>query len=106
MEVVFGDSSNNEKLTIVKTIGSEHSSLTGHIAIERSYDDAVITDECDIIKKCNSASDGEGNCYDWYYALNHKKVIEKIVRFEDVPEDVKNQIIDEYTLDLIEQGVV
>lgn len=107
MEYVFGNITKKDvQHQVLKTIDNKHSDLSGKFINTKKYDDTVISDSCEIIEKYHSSEDIEGNCYDWYLIKNHNRTIDKIIRFVDVPKDIKNQIIDEYTLDLIEQGVL
>ena len=107
MEYTFGIIfKKGQEHRVLKTIDNKHTELTGTFSVTKEYDDTVISDTCDILNKYYSAEDVEGNCYDWYEISNHNRKIDKIIRLVDIPEDIKNQIIDEYTLDLIEQGVI
>lgn len=68
MEYIFGSD--------LKTVGDVHTDLKGHQLTQRTYDDTVITDTFDVVKKYHSAEDSEGNCYDWYYITNHTQKID------------------------------
>ena len=59
----------------LKTIG-ERTDYSGEIQLVTEYDDAIITDTCEIVEKYYSAEDIEGNCYDWYEVKNHNRTIE------------------------------
>ena len=77
MEYIFGNIIKGGKKTqILKTVGETHTNLSGSIVTSKEYDDAIITDSCEIVEKYHSAEDSEGNCYDWYKVLNHSKKIE------------------------------
>ena len=104
MKYIFG--TNRKGKENIKIIDTKHNNYSGSIEFITEYDDTKITDTFEIIKKYYSSEDVEGNCYDWYEIKNHNRIIDKIIREIDVPDDIKNNIIDEYTLSLIEQGVI
>ena len=70
----------------LKTIG-ERTNYSGEIQLVAEYDDAIITDNCEIVSKYYSAEDSEGNCYDWYEVLNHNRTIE-YREFEETEGDM------------------
>ena len=77
MEYIFGNIIKNGKKTqILKTVGETHTNLSGSFVTSKEYDDAIITDSCEIVEKYHSAEDVEGNCYDWYLIKNHNRKIE------------------------------
>ena len=77
MEYIFGNIVKDGKRTqILKTVGETHTELSGTFIISKEYDDAIITDSCEIVEKYYSAEDIEGSCYDWYEVQGHSKKIE------------------------------
>lgn len=77
MEHIFGSVvKDGKKIQILKTVGESHTNLGGSFIVSREYDDATITDSCEIVEKYHSTEDIEGNCYDWYEVQNHSKKIE------------------------------
>lgn len=76
MEYVFGRvRRNGVMLENLKTVGEEHTSLTGSTSITRKYSDSHITDNFEVVEKYRS-EEIDDLCYDWY-------VIEKHTRYED-----------------------
>lgn len=76
MEYIFGNDSDS-LVENLKTVGPEHSDLTGFCEVIREYPDCTITDRFAVEEKTNSTEDGEGNCYDWYIIKNHSRTIDK-----------------------------
>ena len=87
MEYVFGRIQGGYEN--IKTIGTEHSSLSGHCILSTKYPDQTITDEFDIVEKYESKDDAEGRCYDWYSIINRQRTIDKS---EAIKEDYQAQI--------------
>lgn len=55
----------------LKTVGTEHSNLSGFFSSVRDLPDGTkITDHCRIIRKYASKESG-GLCYDWYLIDSH-----------------------------------
>ena len=73
MKYIFGTT--KKDMENLKTIG-ERTNYSGEIQLVTEYDDAIITDICEIVSKYYSAEDIEGNCYDWYEVKNHNRHIE------------------------------
>ena len=73
MKYIFGTT--KKGMENLKTIG-ERTNYSGEIQLVTEYDDAIITDICEIVSKYYSAEDIEGNCYDWYEVKNHNRHIE------------------------------
>ena len=77
MEYIFRNAvEDGKKNQILKTVGETHTNLSGTFVISKEYDDAIITDSCEIVEKYHSTEGIEGNCYDWYEVINHSKKIE------------------------------
>lgn len=73
MKYIFGIT--KKGIENLKTTG-ERTNYSGEIQLVTEYDDAIITDSCEIVEKYCSAEDIEGNCYDWYEVANHNRHIE------------------------------
>lgn len=72
MDYVFGTASRNGvNVETVKTVGSNHSGLTGHVSVRREYADSHITDVFDVIGRIDSRDGDDGLCYDWYEIDRH-----------------------------------
>ena len=52
--------------------------MMGYCEVERKYPDRIITDRFLILRKMGSATDAEGNCYDWYEIGRHNRLEDKI----------------------------
>lgn len=72
MEYIYGTSTRNGALCEnLKTVGVEHSNLSGYINTVREFGDGTkITDHCRIVKKYAS-KEVNGVCYDWYTITDH-----------------------------------
>lgn len=69
---------NGETVENLKTVGAEHSNLSGVIETKREFDDGVtITDRCRIVEHYHSDVDAGGNCYDWYVIDQHYRYIDR-----------------------------
>lgn len=78
MEYIYGfEQRNGIIIENLKTVGEEHSELSGFIQTVREYSDAVITDTCCIVERYKTEEDAEGNCYDWYSISNHWRSIDR-----------------------------
>jgi hypothetical protein len=51
--------------------------MMGYCEVERKYPDRIITDRFLILRKIGSATDAEGNCYDWYEIGRHYRLEDK-----------------------------
>jgi hypothetical protein len=77
MEYIFGNVKLHGKLVhILKTVGDEHTNLTGANQIERKYSDCIITDEFVVKEKYLSKTDSADRCYDWYIITDHYRYID------------------------------
>lgn len=72
MEYIYGTSTRSGVLAEnLKTVGVEHSNLSGYINTQRNLADGTkITDRCRIVKKYAS-KEANGLCYDWYIITDH-----------------------------------
>ena len=77
MDYIFGTSTRTSKtLENLKTVGAEHTNLSGFISAVRDFEDgSKIEDRCRIIKKYAS-KDAGGKCYDWYLIDNHYRIVD------------------------------
>lgn len=77
MEYIYGITQRNGVIVEnLKTIGDQHSNLSGFIQTIRKYDDSAITDSCNIIEHYQSNEDSQGKCYDWYIITDHWRNID------------------------------
>ena len=77
MEYIFGTvQRGGVNVDNLKTVGTEHSDLSGKVNVVKKYNDNEITEVCDIVEKYHSA-ESEGVCYDWYYIKNYFRVEDK-----------------------------
>ena len=76
MEYIFGsnDCTGEE---VLKTVGTEHSVLSGFKQTVREYPDCTITDSFHVVRKTKSDEDCEGKCYDWYLIDRHSRIIDR-----------------------------
>lgn len=92
MEYIFGTIDRRGIVTdILKTVGSEHTDLTGKHEIVRKYNDCTITDVFTVAAKYLSKSDDEGKCYDWYEIRDHYRYMDY---FSPQKEELTNSISD------------
>lgn len=72
MEYIYGKSTRNgETRESLKTVGDEHSNLSGYISTVLEFPDGTkITDHCRIVEKYAS-KEASGKCYDWYIIDSH-----------------------------------
>lgn len=86
MDYFYGTCIQNDTLCEnLKTIGIEHSNLSGYINTVRDFFDGTkIVDRCKILKKYAS-KESNGLCYDWYIITDH-------YRDTDTTEKSKAQI--------------
>ena len=77
MDYIFGTSTRTgETIENLKTVGTEHTNLSGFISTVREFEDgSKIEDRCRIIKKYAS-KDAGGKCYDWYLIDNHYRIVD------------------------------
>ena len=105
MEYIFGSNDFTGE-EVLKTIGAEHSDLSGFQQTVREYPDCTITDSFFVVRKTKSAEDEEGKCYDWYLIDQHNRYVDKSVALKQAQEDADAMAIDhEYRLTLLELGV-
>ena len=91
MEYVFGEVfRNGSYIENVKTTGKEHSDLKGFCHVERIYPDMIITDDFRVVKKYNSAENGE-LCFDWYEIDSYRRTVDK---FSPAREEIEAGIND------------
>lgn len=83
MDYIFGTSTRTGKtLENLKTVGTEHTNLSGFISTVREFEGgSKIEDRCRIIKKYAS-KDAGGKCYDWYLIDNHYRVVDNSGRID------------------------
>lgn len=83
MDYIFGTSTRTGKtLENLKTVGAEHTNLSGFISTVREFEDgSKIEDRCRIIKKYASKDTG-GKCYDWYLIDSHYRVVDNSGRID------------------------
>ena len=62
----------------LKTIGAQHSQLSGVIEVVREYPDNIITDAFRIVEHYKTAVDEEGRCYDWYIIADHSRTMDNL----------------------------
>lgn len=92
MEYIFGViSRNGVSVEQLKTVGKEHTDLTGFQKTVRNYPDSIIVDNFRIVEKYNSAEDVAGNCYDWYLIDNHNQYVDN---YTPVAKQTERQITD------------
>lgn len=96
MEYVFGSRERHGVVEdILKTKGDKHSNLSGSAEVERQYEDCIITDVFNIVRKYQSKKDKAGNCYDWYIIDNHFRYIDKYTpNIGKVEERIDGEISD------------
>ena len=91
MEYVFGFVTRNKReIENLKTI-NEDAEFSGSIALTTTYDDAKITDTCDVVEKYGTTTDEAGNVYSFYEVKHHVKTIEKLG--EDVNEAIDDLVV-------------
>ena len=100
MKYIFGLT--KQGMENLKTIG-ERTNYSGEIQLVTEYDDAVITDSCEIVSKYYSAEDSEGTCYDWYEVKNHNRTIE-CREFEETASVM--MLMDETDTEVTEDDIV
>lgn len=99
MEYIFGNvRRNGVNLENLKTVGEEHSDLSGFVSITREYADSNITDNFTIAEKYRCIDGEDGKCYDWYVIENHSRYEDRFTPGIAVTE----QEITEHDLSLIE----
>lgn len=77
MDYVFGpEYFDGADIETVKTVGSEHTDLTGTVTVVRKYTDSDITDTFKVVRKIRTAEDVEGRRYDWYEIRGHYRYID------------------------------
>ena len=88
----------------LKTIGEE-TELSGQIELTTEYDDAEITDMCEIVEKYNTVTDQEGKIYNFYETRNHIKKISYAIT-EEAVEQIKADYRDELVSEVSSIGYV
>lgn len=72
MEYVFGTVKRKGiDIENLKTVGEEHTDLSGRCIIKRVYPDREVEDIFTIEDHYGSGEDSEGTCYDWYLIKDH-----------------------------------
>ena len=74
MDYVFGTEG---EIEVLKIKGDAHTDLTGYQQTVQEFPGEKITDNFRVVRKLNSAEDGEGNCYDWYEIDRHYREIDR-----------------------------
>lgn len=74
MDYVFGTVG---EIEVLKIKGDTHTDLTGYQQTVREFPGEKITDNFRVVRKLDSAEDGEGNCYDWYEIDRHYRITDK-----------------------------
>ena len=100
MKYIFGTT--KKGMENLKTIG-ERTDYSGEIQLVTEYDDAIITDSCEIVSKYYSAEDSDGTCYDWYEVINHNRTIE-YREFEETASVMS--MADETDTEIMEDDIV
>lgn len=82
MDYIFGskDFTGEE---VLKTVGTEHTNLSGFQQTVREYPDCIITDSYFVVRKTKSDEDSEGKCYDWYLIDHHNRTIDRTKPLSD-----------------------
>lgn len=66
--------------SILKTIGDEHTDLSGFFSVSVRTDVDEITHSCVVGKKYRSAEDADGCCYDWYIITGYSRDTDRTPR--------------------------
>ena len=79
MDYIFGNVFRTGAMCeTVKTVGDEHTDLSGYVSITRKYADSHITDNFVVVEKYQSITDDSTRiCYDWYIIENHYRYEDK-----------------------------
>ena len=79
IDYIFGNVYRNGAMfETVKTVGDEHTDLSGYVSITRKYADSHITDNFVVVEKYQSITDDSTRiCYDWYIIENHYRYEDK-----------------------------
>ena len=105
MEYIFGSNDFTGE-EVLKTVGMEHTDLSGFQQTVREYPDCTITDSFHVMRKTKSDEDCEGKCYDWYLIDRHSRYVDKSPSLKQAQEDADIIAVDhEYRLILLELGV-
>lgn len=90
MTYIYGISTRvNPPCENLKTVGTEHSNLSGYIqTLTELGDGTKITDRCRIIEKYAS-KEANGLCYDWYLIDNHYRTEDATARAQKSIEAVR-----------------
>ena len=77
MEYIFGvDRVDGQMIENLKTVGKQHSDLTGFVETRRVYDDCIICDRFRVIEKYDSMENSEQK-YDLYHIADHYRYSEQ-----------------------------
>lgn len=90
MEYIYGFSTRHGNLSEnLKTIGDEHSDLSGFISSIKEFEDGTkIEDKCRIVKKYAS-KESNGKYYDWYLIDSHYRIEDKSAQSQKNIEELK-----------------
>ena len=66
----------------LKTVGDEHTDLTGVCTVEDEYPDCTIRDRFRVVRKYRSDEDEGGKCYDWYLIDDRNRDIDRTKQFK------------------------
>lgn len=92
MEYIFGTSARNGLRENMKTVGNEHSYLSGYISVIRELGDGTkITDRCRIVEKYAS-KESHGKCYDWYIIDSHYRETDTTAKSQAVVDQLNANI--------------
>lgn len=78
MEYIYG-TARRGSVTVenLKTVGQEHTELSGYIESRQTFDDGVvITDRCKVEERYHRA-ERDGVCYDWYIISDHYRQVDR-----------------------------
>lgn len=64
IQYIFG---HDGRAMILKTVGAEHTDLSGHFVVVVQTDVDETTHTCDILRKHRSFEGADGTCYDIYH---------------------------------------
>lgn len=89
MEYIYGTSTRNGQLCEnLKTVGVEHSDLSGYISTVREFSDGTkVEDHCRIVEKYAS-KEANGLCYDWYRIADHYRETDTTARTQAAVDKV------------------
>lgn len=74
MEYIFGTTvRGGVEIEILKTVGDEHTELSGRVTTTRKYTDRIIEDTFTVAEKYRSKDGADGKKYDWYFIKDHSR---------------------------------